>query len=165
MEWSESSPRPSTVTLLKKFLNFNLLYPFPLVQQSCPSSAARLKLPCSDLSSDLMALITIIAVSHAGGRPGDLVRASHRSSRTAHVAVAQAASSNLGNFPPCHRGLGCSKVRSQRRTEESESGLKMLRDQRGKVGRGRVCALGRGLGEHKWGGRFVLLLAFQSCAI
>lgn len=88
-------------------------------------------------------------MSHAGGRPRDLVRASRRSSRAAHGAVAHGAASNLGNFPPCHRGLGCSEVRSQRGTEESESGLKMLRDQRGKVGRGRVCALGGGLGEHK----------------
>lgn len=59
------------------------------------------------------------------------------------------AASNLGNFPPCHRGLGCSEVRNQRRTGESESGLEMLRDQRGKVGRGRVWALGGGLGEYK----------------
>lgn len=167
MEWSWSSPKPSTVILLKKFLSSMHLccILFLLCSRVIPALLPRLKLPCSDPSPDLMALIIIITVSHAGGRPSDLVRASRRSSRTAHGAVAQAAGSDLGNFPPCHRGLGCSEVRSQTGTEESESGLKMLRDQRGKVGRGRVCALGGGLGEHKWGGRFVLLLAFQSCAI
>lgn len=69
---------------------------------------------------------------------------------TSHPALhTELACSNLGNFPPCHRGLGCSEVRSQRGTGESESGLKMLRDQRGKAGRGRVCVLGGGMGEHK----------------
>lgn len=48
---------------------------------------------------------------------------------------------------------------------DSESGLKMSRDQRGVVGRGRVCALGGGIGGAQAEGRFVFLLAFQSCAI
>lgn len=68
----------------------------------------------------------------------------------AHPALhTELARSNLGNFPPCHQGLGCSEVRSQRGTGESESGLKVLRDQRGEVGRGRVHVLGGGMGEHK----------------
>lgn len=49
--------------------------------------------------------------------------------------------------------------------QESESGLKMLRDQRGKVGRGRVWCWEEEQGGVQARGRFVFLLAFQSCAI
>lgn len=104
-----------------------------------------LKLPCSDLTSDLWLLSQLLQRHMQAGVQVTLCV--HPTSPPAlHTELA---CSNLGNFPPCHRGLGCSEVRSQRGTGESESGLKMLRDQRGKAGHGRVCVLGGGMGEHK----------------
>lgn len=131
------------------------MYPCCILSLLCsrvtPALLPRLKPPCNDQSSDVMAPFDGSQLLQCHTRAGiQVTLCAHPAAQPAlHTELP---ASNLGNFPPCHQGLGCSEVGSHRRTGESESGLKMLRDQRGEVGRSRIHALGGGLREGKWEG-------------
>lgn len=90
MQWNGLGPLQSQAQLFYWKISSAFRHPcctlFLLCSRVTPALLPGLKLPCSDLTSDLMALITVIAASHAGGYPSDLVRASRRSSRPAHGA-------------------------------------------------------------------------------
>lgn len=140
------APNPGNGTILilskvilpkKPSVCATLLYPVPLVQQKCSSSTAQFETPLQSAKFKFEAcyLITIIAVSHVGTQPSDLVYVSCHSFSAVFQPGCSAQSSLLQLVlisVTFHRGLGWRWVRSEWETWDSESGLKMFRDQREK---------------------------------